>query len=51
MGTENERLEDMRKYNEERAQLQEKPARGGVGKEILGLACMAVQSDYDLRPR
>jgi hypothetical protein len=42
----------MRKNREERAQLEEKVARGEVGEEALGsAACMAVQSDFDLSPR
>ncbi|KAF1846459.1 uncharacterized protein K460DRAFT_377655 [Cucurbitaria berberidis CBS 394.84] len=51
MGTKNERLEEMRKWNEERAQLEEKVARREISKDALGPACDSVKSDYDLRPR
>jgi hypothetical protein len=51
MGTKNERLEKMRKDREERAQLEEKIARGEIGEDALGPACGSVQSDHDLRRR
>jgi hypothetical protein len=51
MGTKNERLEEMRKWREERVQLEQKVERGEISKEALGPACGSVQSDYDLRLR
>ncbi|KAH7401451.1 hypothetical protein BKA66DRAFT_103847 [Pyrenochaeta sp. MPI-SDFR-AT-0127] len=51
MGTKNERLEELRKWREERVQLEQKVACGEISKDSLGPAYGSVQSDYDLRPR
>lgn len=50
MRTKNERDEDMRKYHEEKMQLEQRIARGEISLEEP-LACDSIQSDYDLRPR
>ncbi|KAI4642674.1 uncharacterized protein J4E78_010147 [Alternaria triticimaculans] len=49
-GTKNERDEEMRKHREERAELERKIASGEVEREPA-IACMAIQSNYDLSPR
>ena len=50
MGSKNERDENMRKYHEEKEQLEQKIARGEISpKEPV--ACNSIKSDYDLRPR
>ena len=49
-GTKNERDENMRKHREERAELERKIASGELEQEPA-IACMAVQSNYDLSPR
>jgi hypothetical protein len=50
MRSKNERDEDIRKYREEKMQLEEKVARGDITQEEP-VACDMIQSDYDLRPR
>jgi hypothetical protein len=50
LGTKNERDEEMRKWREERAQLEQRIPRGEIGKDSLGPAWDSVQSDFDLRP-
>jgi len=49
-GTKNERDAEMRKHLEERAELERKIASGEVEQEPA-IACMAIQSNYDLSPR
>ena len=49
-GTKNERDESMKKDREERAELKRKIASGEVEQEPA-IACMAIQSNYDLGPR
>jgi len=49
-GTKNERDESMKKHREERAELERKVASGEVEQEPA-IACMAIQSNYDLSPR
>ncbi|KAH7078124.1 hypothetical protein BKA63DRAFT_532504 [Paraphoma chrysanthemicola] len=50
MRSQNERDEDMRKYREERAQLELKIARGEISPEEP-VSCTSIKSNYDLRPR
>ena len=50
MFSNNERDENMRKYREEKEQLQQKIARGEISPEDP-VACASIKSDYDLRPR
>lgn len=49
-GSKNERDESMKKNREEKAELERKIASGEVEQEPA-IACMAIQSDYDLSPR
>jgi hypothetical protein len=50
MRSKNERDEDMRKYREEKEQLEQRIARGEISPEEP-VACSSIKSDYDLRPR
>lgn len=52
MGTKNERLAKLSQYRDEKLQLEQQVERGEVGEETLEpTSCVAVQSNYDLRPR
>ena len=51
MGTKNERLEELRKWREERMHLEQKVAQGEISKKVFETAYSSVQSNYDLRPR
>jgi hypothetical protein len=50
MRSKNERDEDMRKYREEKEQLEQKIACGEISPEEP-VACASIKSEYDLRPR
>jgi hypothetical protein len=50
MRSKNERDEEMRKYREEKEQLEQRIARGEISPEEP-VACTSIKSDYDLRPR
>jgi hypothetical protein len=50
MGSKNERDDNMRKYREEKEQLEQKIARGEISPKEL-VACNSIKSDYDLSPR
>jgi hypothetical protein len=50
MRSKNERDEDMRKYREDKEQLEQKIARGEATPEEP-IACASIKSDYNLRPR
>ncbi|EAT78043.1 hypothetical protein HBH56_203050 [Parastagonospora nodorum] len=49
-GSKNERDENMRKYREEKEQLEQKITRGEISPNEP-VACNSIKSDYDLRPR
>ena len=50
MGSKNERDDNMRKYREEKKQLEQKIAQGEISPK-KPVACNSTKSDYDLSPR
>jgi hypothetical protein len=50
MQSQNERDEDMRKYREDKEQLEQRISRGEISA-AEPVACNSIKSDYDLSPR